>query len=205
VEAYLFFHDRVLEYITPPKAEDAPPSSDTTPDPSRAEDLLEAIIRYIQLVEINLDAEDDPQIIFETLNARGAPLAPSDLVRNYLFLHATRRGEDVVQLYNSYWRQFDEALDTSRRSRTKRFWREQERQGRLLVNRLDLLLFHFLSSQLGSEFKLSHIFPAFRDWWERPGAPSRSDPGFARRRYVMSRTPTLRSSKRPLPSSRNSC
>jgi len=39
----------------------------------------------IQAVTISLEADDDPQIIFETLNARGTPLLAMDLVKNALF------------------------------------------------------------------------------------------------------------------------
>jgi hypothetical protein len=34
------------------------------------------------VVEIDLEAGDDAQVIFETLNARGEPLLPADLLRN---------------------------------------------------------------------------------------------------------------------------
>jgi hypothetical protein len=41
---------------------------------------------------IDLDREDDAQVIFETLNARGEPLLPADLLRNFIFLRAARAG-----------------------------------------------------------------------------------------------------------------
>lgn len=40
---------------------------------------------------IELEDDDDPQVIFETLNARGVPLLPSDLIRNFVFLRATQQ------------------------------------------------------------------------------------------------------------------
>ena len=39
----------------------------------------------MQLVEITLDATDDPQVSFEALNFRGVPLSAADLVKNLLF------------------------------------------------------------------------------------------------------------------------
>jgi hypothetical protein len=168
-EAYLFFHDVIGTFLSEGEAptEDGPLTEFRS---ARAEELLEAITRFVQLVEINLDIEDDAQIIFETLNARGAPLSPSDLIRNFVFLYATRHEDDVVHLYEAYWRHFDETPDLNKKSRTKRFWREEERQGRLRVNRLDLFMFHYLTFQTEAELKLGHIFPAFREWWERPQA-----------------------------------
>ena len=48
-------------------------------------DALEAAAtNMLQLVVIDLDTQDDPNLIFETLNARGTPLEESDLVKNYV-------------------------------------------------------------------------------------------------------------------------
>ena len=114
VQAYLFFWHAVQHYLTDESlyddtAEDIEDllslliSETTEGGPTalpvhelkleRAELLLEAITRNFQVVEITLDAEDDPQVIFETLNARGFPLQPSDLIRNFISLcHAVGRG-----------------------------------------------------------------------------------------------------------------
>jgi uncharacterized protein with ParB-like and HNH nuclease domain len=73
----------------------------------------------LQVVAIDLDHDDDAQVIFETLNARGEPLLPADLLRNFIFLRAARRGESQETLYEKYWRQFDEP-----------FWREEVSKGR---------------------------------------------------------------------------
>jgi Protein of unknown function DUF262/Protein of unknown function (DUF1524) len=165
VRAYLFFANAIRQSI----GIDTEPTLDAetlAKAQERAEELLETITRYIQLVEIDLDPEDDPQIIFETLNARGVALSPSDLIRNLLFLIATRRNENVPQLYERYWKPFDETPDLSPKSKTRLWWREEERQGRLRVNRLDLFFFHYLTFRTETELKLGHIFPAFRDWWE---------------------------------------
>jgi hypothetical protein len=170
-EAYLYFYERIATFLGSDGQGDTG-DGETVPEPNeRAEELLDALSRHVQLVEINLDTEDDPQIIFETLNARGAPLSPADLIRNFLFLYATRRQENVVQLYDDYWKRFDEEPDVSRKSKTRRFWREEERQGRLRVNRLDLFFFHYLGYRTASELMLAHIFPAFKDWWESHGEP----------------------------------
>ena len=75
-----------------------------------------------------------------TLNARGVPLKPSDLIRNFVFLYAARRGEDVNGLYDAYWREFDEAPDDARGNPTKRWWRFDQRQGRLDHRRGDASL-----------------------------------------------------------------
>lgn len=65
----------------------------------RAEALIVAILRDLKLVSIVLEAGDDAQIIFETLNGRGAQLHATDLIRNYVFMRADREQADSEALY----------------------------------------------------------------------------------------------------------
>src|SRR5207248_1374458 len=83
VEAYLFFAQMIRLYLDD-DPEELPFELLELPAGERAQYMVEALIRHFQLVTIELEAEDDAQIIFETLNARGAPLTPSDLVRNFI-------------------------------------------------------------------------------------------------------------------------
>ncbi|KPV54078.1 hypothetical protein SE17_05895, partial [Kouleothrix aurantiaca] len=125
---------------------------------------MRAITQQLELVRIDLDQEDDPQVIFETLNARGVKLWPGDLVRNYVFLEATRRygnQQQVTKLYETYWKQYDETASAA-------FWKEYVRQGRLVNPRFELFLFHFLTSQLTKlegDIQLAHLYRAFGEWW----------------------------------------
>lgn len=129
--------------------------------------LKKALHTCFQIMVLKLDdREDDPQIIFETLNARGVPLQPSDLVRNYLFLQSTRKGEDVDALYDEFWKTFDEQPDTTLGAKGEKFWKVEETQGRLKNSRLDLLLYHYLGLRRQEDLKVSHVFEGFRDWWE---------------------------------------
>jgi hypothetical protein len=129
----------------------------------RAEMLVEALIHNIQLVTIELEQEDDAQVIFETLNARGEPLTASDLVRNFVFLTATRDGLPVAELYSNLWRDFEEGPPEPP------FWRVEERQGRLKRARLDLFLFHYVVFRRQEELTISHLYQGFRKWWESDG------------------------------------
>ena len=161
VDAYLFFYDAIKKYAQP-ETEDG--VSITVPDAQISVDrlgaLMNALTRFLELVIIELEERDDPQIIFETLNARGEPLLPFDLVRNFVFLDAARKHEDVNQLYENYWSDFDkpggEAGD---------FWKAVERQGRSHRPRLDLFLFNYLTYRTAQEVPITHLFPEFRDWW----------------------------------------
>lgn len=156
-EAYQFFHAKIWEYLH--QTEDNG-FQDASSSLQRLDSLIDAITKFMQIVVIELEDKDDPQIIFETLNARGEPLLPSDLIRNFVFLEATRRREDVERLYRDYWQHFDEYQEGD-----ASFWKEDERQGRLFRPRIDLFMFHFLVFQTGRDFLITHLFQEYRRWW----------------------------------------
>jgi hypothetical protein len=158
VEAYSFFVHSIRRFLDDDRSE-LPLDLVALPAAERAEVLVEALIRDIQLVTIALEAEDDAQVIFETLNARGEPLTPADLVRNFLFLTATRQGLDVARLYEDSWPFGADQASTL-------FWSFEERQGRLKRSRLDQFFFHYVTFRTGRELKIGHLYQAFRDWWE---------------------------------------
>jgi Protein of unknown function DUF262/Protein of unknown function (DUF1524) len=154
VEAYLFFSDRIEEYFSGSNAE--PPLLADHPLGGRLEECFQALRSSLQIVEIDLEHDDDAQVIFETLNARGEPLLPADLLRNYIFLRASRHGEPQEELYEQFWRGFDDP-----------FWREEVRQGRLSRPRSDLLMQHFLSSRETVDIPIRHLFVEYKFWIEK--------------------------------------
>lgn len=91
VELYIFIYDQLNDFFkgTP---SDKPIAADT-PLSDRLDECFQALKNSLQVVAIDLEKDDDAQVIFETLNARGEPLLPADLLRNYIFLRAARRGE----------------------------------------------------------------------------------------------------------------
>ncbi|MFN0245014.1 MAG: DUF262 domain-containing protein [Planctomycetota bacterium] len=160
-EAYLYFHEAVRGYCAD--------SKDGTVEGvvTRANALHEALRRHLLLVHIELSKDDDPQVIFESLNGRGEPLLPSDLIRNFVFMRAGTDQKDVDAIYASAWREYDEKKAQADSQGEDRFWKQLERQGRLLRPRLDLFVFHYLQCQVGEEFSIGHLFQTFRRWWDR--------------------------------------
>ncbi|WP_287182521.1 DUF262 domain-containing protein [Mesorhizobium sp.] len=122
----------------------------------RLEECFRTLKNALMVVIIDLQTSDDPQVIFETLNARGEPLLPADLLRNYIFLRATRDGDDAEALYRNYWQRFDEE-----------FWRQEVKQGRLTRPRSDLFMQHFLASKQGQDIPIKHLYVEYRHWVER--------------------------------------
>ena len=131
------------------------------------EDVLEALHHALQddliLVVVDLDKEDDPQLIFETLNALGTPLLPADLVKNYLFHQAELEEAPIDELYNEHWKALDQ---------DQVFWRQEVRQGRLKRPRIDLFLAHYLALKSRSVVNVGHLFGTFREIAESAQLPA---------------------------------
>lgn len=64
-------------------------------------ELLESLERLI-IVDLALErGQDDPQIMFESLNATGKGLTPGDLIQNFLFMDLDEEFQDSI--YRQYW------------------------------------------------------------------------------------------------------
>ena len=87
-------------------------------------------------------------------------------MRNFLFLRASRNGEDVTELYDTYWKDFDEKSEPGAGAKGVKFWKKEERQGRLKNSRLDLLLYYYVGLRKREDLKVAHVFEEFKDWWE---------------------------------------
>ena len=79
VQAHEFFKLQVEKWI-----EEGPALIE-----ARIDALETAASTMLKMVVIDLNSQDDPSLIFETLNARGTPLEQSDLIRNYV--HSRRQ------------------------------------------------------------------------------------------------------------------
>jgi uncharacterized protein with ParB-like and HNH nuclease domain len=141
IRGYQFFHGAVNDYVMSGDAK------------RRVENLYQVLRQDLEVVSIELDGDDDPQVIFETLNARGEALLPSDLLRNFLFWRASRRNENKDVLYERYWLPFDQ-----------KFWKQEERLGRLKRPRIDIFMQHFLECQEGQEINIGRLFHEYKKW-----------------------------------------
>lgn len=62
-------------------------------------------LQKLYVIAAKLEAGDQPQLVFESLNSKGMPLRPSDLIRNLLFVHFGY--DEQVRLYKQYWDPID--------------------------------------------------------------------------------------------------
>lgn len=66
-----------------------------------AERLASIILRRLSLVSIVLDHDDNPHLIFESLNYKGEPLTQGDLIRNYFLMRVPVAEQD--KLFQRCW------------------------------------------------------------------------------------------------------
>jgi Protein of unknown function DUF262/Protein of unknown function (DUF1524) len=158
--AYLYFAKVIREFVR-----QGIDDSDLEKLDHRILGLIQAQRTALQFIVIELEENDDPQVIFETLNARGQPLLPSDLIRNLIFLQAANApNTNADELYEQYWRSFDDRRQKEAVNGEDRFWHIQERQGRLTRPRIDLFMFHYLVMKTERELNIGQLFREFRDW-----------------------------------------
>lgn len=85
-ENYNYFYSRIQ-------------SADITID-----ELFDAICR-LEIINITLNNEDDPQLIFESLNSTGLDLSEGDKIRNYILMGLPPKEQD--EYYEKYWNKIE--------------------------------------------------------------------------------------------------
>jgi hypothetical protein len=117
----------------------------------RAAALDRSVRDLLQLVVIELAADENAQEIFETLNARGAQLTAADLIKNFVFQRLLEQKADVEQIYERHWQHFETA-----------FWEEEVGYGRVRQPRSSLFLNQWLVARTGNETLAREVFTAFK-------------------------------------------
>ncbi|KAA6494213.1 DUF262 domain-containing protein [Helicobacter pylori] len=75
----------------------------------RIEEIYGAFLR-LKIVAVGLElGEDDPQVVFESINATGVQLKGLDLIRNYLMMG--ENSDRQKHLYDTYWVPLENWLD----------------------------------------------------------------------------------------------
>ncbi len=144
-EAHSFFEHAIRDWLDA----DGPSPEELA---ERHKMLRITLSSLLQVVSINLEPGDNPQVIFETLNARGTPLLAMDLVKNAVFFGAQREKADVDRLNHEVW---EPQLGD-------KYWRKNVRQGRLNRPRAELFLMHWLAMKLGRIIPATELYAEFR-------------------------------------------
>ena len=83
---YSYFYDRILrEEIT-------------------VDEIFEAA-SALEIINISLNNDDNPQLIFESLNSTGLDLSEGDKIRNYILMGLPSRQQEL--LYDNYWNKIE--------------------------------------------------------------------------------------------------
>lgn len=153
IDGYRFFYSQLASWINGQLDVDdeIKDTQDDNTIAQRFESLWHVVKDSLQLVVIDLDANDETQVIFETLNARGEDLLPADLIKNFLFRRAVIDNENVEELYHDHWQKFE-----------SEWWRKEVTQGRITRPRVDVFIHHYLVMMLRDDIKLAHLFNEFK-------------------------------------------
>lgn len=143
-QAYRFFREAALAYLLP--------ASGSAGAGVRAQRFAAALKDYLKLIVLDLDRSDEPQAIFETLNAHGTPLLPADLIKNWLLWEASRQNLDLADLYERHWRRFD---------RDHEFWRTRTGTGHAARARVDGFLQSWLTKETADAISPKHLYDRF--------------------------------------------
>ena len=90
LECYLFFYKKISQ--------------------SRYElrNIKKVICNDFSVVSVLLGQDDDPYLVFESLNAKGRSLTQADLIRNYFFMRINPTEQEAI--YRKYWQPMEYLL-----------------------------------------------------------------------------------------------
>ncbi len=115
--------------------------------------LAEAALKDLVIISLILESDDDPQIIFETLNGHGAQLTATDLIRNFVFLTAERDKADIQRLFNEQWARYDGS-----------WWKEDQKRGRLKAKRLEWFIQAHVEAETRDEVELGRVYHEYQQY-----------------------------------------
>lgn len=96
------------------------------------------------IVDVSLDrAQDNPQLIFESMNSTGLELSQADLIRNYILMGL----EPGLQtsLYKTYWRTMEKAFGQ-----------------KAYIEHFDAFMRHYLTTKTGDIPNIGNVYTAFK-------------------------------------------
>lgn len=132
-EAYLYLRNKLEQKIE---------NGSIQPD-----SLYNVISNCFRVVFINLDRNENPYQIFESLNAKGKALSPADLVRNYIAMKLPVQKQEII--FQTHWAKIENWLQ------------ENRKVGR--IGELTAFLRHYLAMTSRTLSNENYIYARFRD------------------------------------------
>ncbi|ALG85305.1 DUF262 domain-containing protein [Gordonia phthalatica] len=110
--------------------------------------IWEAIFR-LQVMALDLEKQDDPQRIFESINSTGLELSEADKIRNVALMHQPSHEQE--DLYENYWNRIETAVEY----------------------RTDWFIRFYLVSKTGKTPRQDAVYEAFRNFQNSSTATTR--------------------------------
>lgn len=146
-DCHAFFNKSALDYLGVADGRE-----------QRCQNLLDALEFKLETALLTLDPSEQPNVVFETLNARAEPLKPSELVKNTI-MYEGRVTEDEERANTLWDRQFEDS-----------WWLETTGQD----SKLDLFLSDWLTSRLCRRIAPSRVATEFRNYLQVVKASGRN-------------------------------
>lgn len=118
-------------------------------DPDR---LFLILVNCLQVVFIDLNSDEKPYQIFESLNAKGKPLTQADLIRNYIAMKLPESHQP--EMFDRHWSKIEEMLQ------------EKRTVGLSRLGELTAFFRHYLAFRSGNLCNSDHVYERFRDRME---------------------------------------
>ncbi|MBS0406677.1 MAG: DUF262 domain-containing protein [Proteobacteria bacterium] len=110
---------------------------------------LEAIcqgLAKLVIVDVSLDrAQDNPQLIFESMNSTGLELSQADLIRNFILMSLEPKLQ--TELYKTFWRPMERAFGQA-----------------AYVVHFDAFIRHYLTAKTGEIPNVREVYVAFKTY-----------------------------------------
>ena len=109
--------------------------------PFSIDELFQAV-RKLEIIDISLNSDDDPQLIFESLNSTGLNLSEGDKIRNYVLMGLPANKQE--KYYEEYWNKIEINSDYQ----------------------VDAFIRDYLSMRRLRIPNIGKVYPAFKDYIE---------------------------------------
>lgn len=106
------------------------------------DEIVEAIEK-LQIINIELSGDDNPQLIFESINSTGVDLTEGDKIRNYVLMDLAASVQE--KYFTTYWKSIEQLVRRSDGS-----------------DGVGLFVRDFLSSEQGEIPNLNRVYPEFK-------------------------------------------
>lgn len=136
IGAYLYFRHRITNEC----------------DIDEVRKYINVIVEKLPVIHMALNANDDVQQIFDTINSLGVKLTTAELLKNHLF-----SDDSVKELYDDYWHSvFENDEDAIE------FWNKERTSGRIRRTTVELFLYSFLTIIREGNVKMESLFKEFK-------------------------------------------